>query len=246
MGNTSQPTPGSLNAEAMIENRADGLTQRTSRSRIIWTILAVIEVLLAATAVILDLLIPTIVILVLTTISLAIRRTGPASLGFHRVRRPGQMIITVFMLTLAWTVIQFSLTLPVLNHLTGQRQNLNQFAGLQGNLSMLLIFLALTWTLDAGGEETVYRGYIPTRIGEAFRQQRAGIVLGVAVSSALFALAHTEQGVIGVVLTFLDALFFSALRWRFRTLWAAVLAHGFNNTIGLVTIFFVGPMYGLW
>ena len=184
-------------------------------------------------------------ILVLATISLAIRRTGPASLGFHRVPRPGQMIITVFMLALAWTVIQFSLTLPILNHLTGQRQNLNQFAGLQGNLAMLLIFLALTWTLAAVGEETVYRGYIPTRIGEVFGQQRAGIVLGVAVSSALFALAHTEQGMIGVIVTFLDALFFSALRWRFRTLWAAVLAHGFNNTIGLVTFFFVGPIYGL-
>jgi membrane protease YdiL (CAAX protease family) len=246
IGNTSQPTSGNLNAEAMIENRADGLTQRTSRSRTIWTILAVIEVLLAATAVILDLLIPTIVILVLATISLAIRRTGPASLGFHRVPRPGQMIISVFMLAIAWTVIQFSLTLPILNHLTGQRQNLNQFAGLQGNLGMLLIFLALTWTLAAVGEETVYRGYIPTRIGEVFGQQRAGIVLGVAVSSALFALAHTEQGMIGVIVTFLDALFFSALRWRFRTLWAAVLAHGFNNTIGLVTFFFVGPIYGLW
>ena len=107
---------------------------------------------------ILDLLIPTIVILVLATISLAIRRTGPASLGFHRVPRPGQMIISVFMLAIAWTVIQFSLTLPILNHLTGQRQNLNQFAGLQGNLGMLLIFLALTWTLAAVGEETVYRG----------------------------------------------------------------------------------------
>ena len=246
MGNTCQPTSGNLNAEAMIENRADGLTQRTSRSRTIWTILAVIEVLLAATAVILDLLIPTIVILVLATISLAIRRTGPASLGFHRVPRPGQMIISVFMLAIAWTVIQFSLTLPILNHLTGQRQNLNQFAGLQGNLGMLLIFLALTWTLAAVGEETVYRGYIPTRIGEVFGQQRAGIVLGVAVSSALFALAHTEQGMIGVIVTFLDALFFSALRSRFRTLWAAVLAHGFNNTIGLVTFFFVGPIYGLW
>jgi hypothetical protein len=112
MGNTSQQTPGSLNAEAMIENRPDGPTQRTSRSRTIWTILAVIEVLLAATAVILDLLIPTIVILVLATISLAIRRTGPASLGFHRMPRPGQMIISVFMLAIAWTVIQFSLTLP--------------------------------------------------------------------------------------------------------------------------------------
>lgn len=30
------------------------------------------------------------------------------------------------------------------------------------------------------------------------------------------------------------------------SLWAAVLAHGLANTIGLVTFFLVGPLYGLW
>ena len=40
---------------------------------------------------------------------------------------------------------------------------------------MLLIFLALTWTLAAVGEETVYRGFIPTRIGEVFGQQPPGL-----------------------------------------------------------------------
>ena len=66
------------------------------------------------------------------------------------------------------------------------------------------------------------------------------------MSSLLFGLAHTEQGISGVVLTFLDALFFSFLRWPFRNLWAAVLGHGFNNTIGLIRFFFVGPIYALW
>jgi CAAX protease family protein len=109
---------------------------------------------------------------------------------------------------------------------------------------MLLILVALSWTLAAVGEEAVYRGYIPTRIADVFWQKRVGTLPGVGVSSALFVVAHTEQGVIGEVVIFLDALHFSALRWRFRT--AAVLAHGFNNTIGLVTFFFVGPIYGLW
>jgi membrane protease YdiL (CAAX protease family) len=62
----------------------------------------------------------------------------------------------------------------------------------------------------------------------------------------LFGLAHTEQGVIGVVVTLLDALFRSFLRLRYRSLWAPVLAHGFSNTIGLITVFLIGPIYGLW
>jgi uncharacterized protein len=109
-----------------------------------------------------------------------------------------------------------------------------------------MILLGLSWTLAALGEETVYRGYIPTRISEVLGQRPAGLLLAVGISSALFSLAHTEQGVIGVGLTFLDAVFFSVLKLRFRTLWAAVLAHGFNNTIGMLTFYLIGPIYGLW
>ena len=65
-------------------------------------------------------------------------------------------------------------------------------------------------------------------------------------SSALFGLIHTEQGLVGVVLTFVDALFYCALRLHFRSLWASVLAHGLLNTIGLTTYFLVGPFQTLW
>jgi hypothetical protein len=68
-------------------------------------------------------------------------------------------------------------------------------------------------------------------------QKRIAILLGFGISYALFALAHTPSRVIG----FLDALYFSALRLRSRTVSAAVLARGFNNTIGLVTLPFCGP-----
>jgi uncharacterized protein len=47
-----------------------------------------------------------------------------------------------------------------------------------------------------------------------------------------------------VVVTFLDALFFSALRLRYRPRWAPILAHGFSNTLGLVTFFLIGPVNG--
>ena len=70
--------------------------------------------------------------------------------------------------------------------------------------------------------------------------------MAVALSSALFGLAHTEQGLVGILLATSDAIFFSALRYRYRTVWASVLAHGFLNSIGLVAYFVAGPFYGLW
>ena len=120
--------------------------------------------------------------------------------------------------------------MPILNRINGEYQDLSQFAGLQGNLGALLIFLAVSWTLAAVGEEIVYRGYLPLRITAVFGANTVGILAAVVLSSVLFGLAHTERGTIGVILTFLDALFFSFLRWRFKNLWAAVLGHGFNNT----------------
>jgi len=67
-----------------------------------------------------------------------------------------------------------------------------------------------------------------------------------STSSMVFALAHTEQGLVGMALTFIDAVLFAGLRIWFGTLWAPVLAHGMNNTLGLTTYYLIGPVYGLW
>jgi hypothetical protein len=101
--------------------------------------------------------------------------------------------------------------------------------------------------LAALGEEVVYRGYLQLRAQDLLGAGRSGLIASILVTSTLFGIAHLEQGVIGVVVTFLDGILFSVLRARFgNCLWASVLAHGFNNTIGLVKFFFVGPIYGLW
>lgn len=70
--------------------------------------------------------------------------------------------------------------------------------------------------------------------------------MAVLVTSVLFGLLHTEQGAIAVLVVSLDGIAFSVVRYRYDTVWASVLAHGFNNTIGFVAFFFVGPVYGLW
>ena len=103
-----------------------------------------------------------------------------------------------------------------------------------------------TWTLAAVGEELAFRGFLLTRARETLPDGTVGLAVAVALSSVLFGLLHTEQGAVGVLLTTCDAVFFCALRYRYRTLWASVLAHGFNNTIGLTAFFLFGPFTGLW
>lgn len=216
-----------------------------SRGRL-WTAVAALEVAIAVLAVVLDVVVPTLIILIWATVSLVIRREGLATLGFHRLAHAWRTASQVLALTVGWTFLQLGLFLPVMEHITGKKQDLSDFNSLQGNWKMLVILLMVSWTLAAIGEELVYRGYIPTRVTDVLGAGAAGVTVAVLGSSVLFGLAHTEQGLIGVVATFLDALFFSVLRLHYRNLWASVLAHGFNNTIGLVAYFLAGPFYGLW
>ena len=137
--------------------------------------------------------------------------------------------------------------MPILNRLTGTTIDYSGFSSLQGNLGQLLLLLALSWTLAAVGEELAYRGYLQKVLGDLFGSGQTGVLLTVIISSVVFGLAHIEQGIIGVVVTTIDALVFSWLKRRFdNNLWAAILAHGFYHSIGVIVFFFTGPIYSLW
>jgi CAAX protease family protein len=218
----------------------------TSSKAGLWRVLAAVEVGLATAAVLLDLGVPTLVLIALAVMSLIARRQGAGSLGLRRPARPVRMAVQVFGLSLLWTALTLAMIMPVVEHLTSQRRDVSQFAPLEGNLGLLLYLLVISWTLAAFGEEFAYRGYVQTRMRDVLPAGRTGLIIAVLLSSLLFGLAHTEQGIVGVILSGIDAIFFSILRYRYQTLWAAILAHGFLNTIGMIAYFIAGPFYGLW
>jgi membrane protease YdiL (CAAX protease family) len=231
---------------ATLDDRVTPASTAPGRRPTLWRIVTAVELALATVVIVLDLAIPALVVVALAGVSLVVRRRGPSSLGFHRPDRAWPLAGRVLALAAGWTAVQFGLVMPVLNHLTGDRQDLSAFEDLEGNVGLFAALLVASWLLGALVEETAVRGYLQTRITDLLGVRWLGILVAVVVTSALFGVMHSEQGVIGVVLTFLDGLFFSWLRWRHGTLWASVLGHGFNNTIGIVTFFLVGPVYGLW
>ena len=209
-------------------------------------LVSVIELIIAAVVIILDVFMPTLVILALIAISFLLRREKVSSLGFNKVNGPLRMVLCVFLLTVAWSVIEIGFILPVLNHITGTTQNLSDFEHLKGNFGQFIFLFIASWTLAAFGEEIVYRGFIQNRIYGLFNNAGMGVFFAVILSSVLFGLAHAEQGFIGIVITTLDAVFFTLLKYKYNSLWGSILAHGFTNTIGIAAFFFLGPIYGLW
>jgi membrane protease YdiL (CAAX protease family) len=210
------------------------------------TVSAVVEVLLAALVVVAHWFLPAVVLVVMAGVSLAVRRRGPSSLGFHRPVRPWRLVAQMAGFAVGWTVVNVALLIPVTNHLSGTRQDVSAFTDLEGNVGLLLLYLAAAWVVAAFCEEVAFRGYLLTRLTDVLGRRRAGLVASVAVSSALFGLLHTEQGLVGVVVSGVAGAVFCWLKLRCRTLWAPILAHGFDDTIGFVWFYFFGPVYGLW
>ncbi len=222
-----------------------GVDARQGRRGRLWQLVASLEVLAAAGAVLLDLLIPSLVLGAMAVLSLVVRRAGAGSLGLTRVP-PGPLALRMLGFAVVWSLVQLGLTMPIANHVSGTHQDLSGFADVQGDLALLAVFVVLSWTLAAFVEEFAFRGYLQTRMREVVGDGRLALAVVVLVSSLLFGLLHSEQGWIGVLVVSLDGIAFSVVRYRCRTLWASVLAHGFNNTLGFIAFFFVGPIYGLW
>ncbi len=216
-------------------------------NKTILKIITIFEITIAIIVVLLDLLIPTLIILGMIVISLLIRREKISVLGFKKPKSWLGLISISIICVVFLQLFDVGVLMPILNRLTGTTINYSGFADLKGNLQQLLLFLGLGWTLAAVGEEIVYRGYLYKLLINLFGQNLLGIVLSIGISSLLFGLAHLEQGLVGVVVTAFDAVIFSLLKRKFdNNLWVTILAHGFYNTLGVVVFYFTGPIYGLW
>ena len=86
-------------SEAASDHRSAG------RRWSLWTALTCLELALATTLVVLDVLIPSVLLVVLAGISLLVRRRGFASLGFHRVERPWVLVGRVLVAVLLWSLL---------------------------------------------------------------------------------------------------------------------------------------------
>lgn len=205
------------------------------------------ELSLAAIFIVSDYLIPTLFVLVLMIISFKLRKQRFSILGFKKFSNWKKDTLIILGLSVLWTIFVIGITAPIMKHVFGFEQDTSAFNDLKGNLPQLFGFLFLSWTLAAFGEEIVYRGYLQIRAADLVNNPRYKFIFAMFVSSILFGLAHTEQAFAGFVFTFFDGIFFSLLKRRFNNnLWASVLAHGFNNTIGIIAFFIMGPIHSLW
>jgi hypothetical protein len=101
--------------------------------------------------------------------------------------------------------------------------------------------LALAFGLAAGYREELYfRAYLLGR----FEQTGVPRAAGVAASTALFALGHLYEGILGIALALVMGVYFSFVYLRSRSLHVPAVAHGLFNTALLALGLFMPGLPG--
>ena len=135
-------------------------------------------------------------------------------------------------------LMELFVTQPLLVMLFHKMPDLSELDGLRGSWKLLLLGLALAWTLAAFGEEMVYRGYLMNRVAGLFRSPKVAWTISLIVVNFLFGLGHIDQGITGQVENMIDGALLGVIFLATGcNLWAAVIAHGLTDTIDLVLLY---------
>jgi membrane protease YdiL (CAAX protease family) len=178
-------------------------------------------------------------LLLLGWISLRVRRLRWRDVGFTRYRSwPVTIAVGVF-LGAALETFQLLVTQPILARLFGRQPDLETFRMLTGNIKMTALFIALSWTLAAFGEELVWRGYLMNRVVDVGGRMPRAWAVSLVLVSVVFGLAHGYQGLTGWVEEGIAGLALGLMYLRTgHNLSVPIIAHGVCDTIDMVLIFF--------
>jgi len=103
---------------------------------------------------------------------------------------------------------------------------------------MLLLFLALNWTLAAFGEELCFRGFLMNRLARILGGATPAWIASLLLCSAYFGWGHTEQGISGWLQEGLSGLLLGVIYLAARrNLTIPIIAHGVSNTLAFCLIY---------
>lgn len=127
---------------------------------------------------------------------------------------------------------------PILVHLIGKQADLSQFRDLTGNLKQTALYILLVWIVAAFGEEMIYRGYLMNRVADLLNRTRNAWIVSLIVVHIVFGLAHSYQGLTGVIDEGLMGVLLAAIYLQTgRNLAVPIVAHGIQDSIDLILIF---------
>lgn len=158
-------------------------------------------------------------------------------LGFTLAVRPWT-VIALALLGVAVLQLGGLLLTPVWEHAFGAGRDLTRFSDVAGSPGALVRLLALSWTVAAFGEELAFRIVLMRGIAYALGDGRKALAVALILQAVVFGAIHAYQGPAGIVGSAISGLVFGGLTLAARwSIWPAVVAHGLNNSIGIMQVY---------
>jgi membrane protease YdiL (CAAX protease family) len=127
---------------------------------------------------------------------------------------------------------------PLIEEGLGVEQDLQRFAEVAGNVPALMTLLLFSWTFAAFGEEFAYRVILFRGIAFVLGDSRIATCVALIIQALIFGIVHAYQGPVGIISATVSGLVFGALIMSCRgSIWPAAIAHGGNNTIGILLLY---------
>ncbi|MBT8053816.1 MAG: CPBP family intramembrane metalloprotease [Xanthomonadales bacterium] len=171
--------------------------------------------------------------------AISLIRTGVPirRLGFAMTVRPW-IVIALALFGVAVLQLSGSLLTPVWEYVFGSGRDLTRFSDVAGSPRALVQLLALNWTVAAFGEELAFRILLMRGIAYALGNGPKAFAIALILQAIVFGFIHSYQGPAGIAGSAISGLVFGGLTLAARgSIWPAAIAHGLNNTIGIIKVY---------
>jgi uncharacterized protein len=177
-------------------------------------------------------------LLLLGWASLRLRKVSWRSLGLKRYVTWRKTLALGIAAGVLLETFELFVSQPLLIHFLRKPPDFSDFRNLTANIKLTLIFLGLTWTLGAFGEELVYRGYLMNRVADLMQRTRIAWLVSLIAVHIGFGLAHSYQDLTGAIDEGLMGFLLGVLYLRTgRNLSVPIVAHGVQDSIDFILIF---------
>jgi membrane protease YdiL (CAAX protease family) len=169
---------------------------------------------------------------VLVLIWVEITETPWREIGYVKPKSWIAVVVIGLILGITFKFLMKAIVMP----LFGADPVNNSYHFLAGNKALLPA--AIWMMLAAGfGEETVFRGFLFTRLERLLGWSNRSKILIVAITSALFAFGHYTQGISGIEQAAITGLVFGSIYAFTRSIWIIMIAHAAFDLTALALIY---------
>jgi membrane protease YdiL (CAAX protease family) len=170
--------------------------------------------------------------------AMALQRYGVPLNRFGFAQRIKLRMVVLALLGIAFLQILNQYLYPLIEEGLGVEQNLQRFVEVAGNVPALMTLLLFSWSFAAFGEELAYRVVLFRGIAFVLGDSRIAACVALITQALIFGIVHAYQGPVGIISATVSGLIFGALIVSCRgSIWPAAIAHGGNNTIGILLLY---------